>query len=97
MSIPDLLEIPHVQLDYTSQVIYYSILLHGIMLNPDDDQTRDLVVPHLYRTCMELTDGWLDHIKNTQADLYATFVMVRISLILTEFRKTDRPLASDGT
>lgn len=93
MSIPDLLDIPHVQLDYTSQVIYYCIILHGLMLVPDDDSTKRCVVPYLYRTCMSLADGWLNNIENSRADLFASFIMVRITLIHAGSRKTDRPIS----
>lgn len=89
MSIPDLLEIPHVQLDYTSQIIYYNILLHGIMLDSDDDLTQGDIMPYIYRTCMGLADGWLSQVKNTPADLLAAFVMVRISWTPRKTSETD--------
>lgn len=76
MTIPDLLEIPHVQLDYTSQIIYYNILLQGLMLSTDECPGRGGIVQYLYNTCMTLVDGWLDNVKHTPADLYAAILMV---------------------
>ncbi|KAJ5243533.1 uncharacterized protein N7469_001860 [Penicillium citrinum] len=35
ISIPDLKNNPHVQLDYTSQIIYHAVLVQGILLDPE--------------------------------------------------------------
>ena len=76
MAIPDLLEIPHVQLDHTSQIIYYNVLIHGFLLDPEYQSEKDAIVRHLYRISMALMEGWLDEIKNTPADLIVAFFMV---------------------
>lgn len=77
VAIPDLVENPHVQLDYTCQVTYYNVLLQGLLLSPDDCHGRGGFVQYLYHKCMTLVEGWLDNVKNTPADLYAAFLMVR--------------------
>lgn len=79
MSIPDLLEIPHVHLDHTSRIIYYNVLLHGILMDSDDYPGKEDIIAGLYHTCIGLTEGWLGQIKNTPADLYAALVMVSMS------------------
>lgn len=76
MAIPDLLEIPHVQLDNTSQIIYYNVLVQGFLLDPEYQSEREGIVRHLYRICMALTESWMGQIKNTPADLIAAFFMV---------------------
>ena len=78
MAIPDLLEIPHVQLDNTSQIIYYNVLVQGYLLDPEYESEREGIVQHLYRICMTLTESWLGQIKNTPADLITAFFMVGI-------------------
>ena len=78
MAIPDLLEIPHVQLDNTSQIIYYSVLIQRFLLDPEYQPERDDIVRHLYRMCMTLIEGWLGEIKNTPADLISAVSMVSI-------------------
>ncbi|KAE8355890.1 hypothetical protein BDV28DRAFT_155025 [Aspergillus coremiiformis] len=65
LSIPDLLEIPHVRLDNTSQIIYYNVLLQGLLLYPE-------YYPG--------SDGWLDEIRNNLPDMFAAFVMVSMTL-----------------
>ncbi|ODM16857.1 hypothetical protein SI65_07822 [Aspergillus cristatus] len=80
VAIPDLLEIPHVKLDYTSQIIYYNVLLQGLMLSTDECPGRGGIVQYLYNTCMTLVDGWLDNVKHTPADLYAAFLMLSMML-----------------
>lgn len=85
MSIPDLLEIPHVQLDYTSRIIYYNVLLHGIMTDSDYDSPKEGIVYYLFRVCMILAEGWLRQIKNTPADLMVSFTLVTINSVLTRY------------
>ncbi|KAJ5147476.1 hypothetical protein N7526_000828 [Penicillium atrosanguineum] len=75
LSIPDLLENPHIQLDYTSQIIYHTVRLQGIILDPSSREDDGGLVRHLYQTCLTLTDCWLDHIQNTPADLFAAVSM----------------------
>lgn len=85
MAIPDLLEIPHVQLDYTSRIIYYNVVLHGIMMDSDYDSPKEGMIHYLYHACMELAEGWLSQIKNTPADLMVSFTLVTITSILTQY------------
>ncbi|KNG87913.1 fungal specific transcription factor [Aspergillus nomiae NRRL 13137] len=80
MSIPDLLEIPHVQLDSTSRIIYYNILLQGILLDPEYLPGRGKIIQYLYQSCMMLVDDWLCHIRNTLPDMFAAFVMLSMTL-----------------
>ncbi|OGM40493.1 fungal specific transcription factor [Aspergillus bombycis] len=80
MSIPDLLEIPHVHLDSTSRIIYYNILLQGILLDSEYLPGRGKIIQHLYRSCMMLVDDWLCHIDNTLPDMFAAFVMLSMTL-----------------
>ncbi|KAJ5611397.1 hypothetical protein N7510_008116 [Penicillium lagena] len=75
LSIPDLLENPHIQLDYTSQIIYHTVRLQGIILDLSSHKDNGGLIRHLYRTCLALTDSWLDHIQNTPADLFAAVLM----------------------
>lgn len=79
LSVPDLLEIRHVSLDATSRLIYYSVLLQGIMMDPDDTVQKGGIVRSLYRTTIDLVDSWLDQLKNTPEDVFAAFLMVIIS------------------
>jgi hypothetical protein len=80
LSIPDLLEIRHVHLDNTSQIIYYNIIIQGILLDPDYYQGRGKVVQYLYQKCMMLVDDWLGELQNTPADMFATFLMVGMTI-----------------
>lgn len=76
LSIPDLLENPHVQLDYISQIVYHALSLQGIILDPSTHKDNGGLIKYLYRKCLDLTDRWQDHIQNTPADLYAAILMV---------------------
>ncbi|CEJ61114.1 hypothetical protein PMG11_09656 [Penicillium brasilianum] len=80
LSIPDLLENPHVQLDYISQIIYYALGLQGIILDPGAHRDNGGKIKYLYRKCLELTNRWQDHIQNTPADLYGAILMVSMAL-----------------
>jgi hypothetical protein len=80
LSVPDLLEIRHVSLDATSRLIYYSVLLQGIMMDPDDTVQRGGIVRSLYRTTIGLIDSWLDQLKNTPEDVFAAFLMISMTL-----------------
>ncbi|KAL2829075.1 hypothetical protein BJY01DRAFT_261390 [Aspergillus pseudoustus] len=80
LSIPDLLEIPHVQLDCTSRIIYYNVLLHGVLLGSRVFPKKSEVSQHIYRTCLALVDDFLGEVKNTYADLSAACFMVSMTL-----------------
>ncbi|KAL5357215.1 fungal-specific transcription factor [Aspergillus floccosus] len=80
MSIPDLLENPHVQLDHPAQIIYYNVLLHGILSDTDDAPNRKDVLLYLSSTCTSLTETWIDQIKDTPADLLAATLMISTTL-----------------
>lgn len=79
LSIPDLLEIRHVSLDATSTLIYYNVLLQGILMDPDNTVQRGGMVRSIYQTSIGMVDDWLDQIKNTPEDLFAAYLMVIIS------------------
>lgn len=76
-SIPDLLEIPHVQLDCTSQIIYYTTLFQGIVLKPEVLLRRGTLIHILYQKCVSLSEDWLKNIKDTPADFFAALTLVR--------------------
>ncbi|KAE8381905.1 hypothetical protein BDV26DRAFT_254837 [Aspergillus bertholletiae] len=78
--IPDLIEIPHVQLDYTSQIIYYSVLLRGIVLDPEPYPGRGSIIRHLYLKCVALSDEWIENIQDTPVDLLAASFMMSTAL-----------------
>ncbi|KAJ5832961.1 hypothetical protein N7474_001272, partial [Penicillium riverlandense] len=75
LSIPDLLENPHIQLDYTSQIIYHAVRLSGIVLDSGSHKDNGGLIRNLCRMCLDLADCWLDHIQNTPADLFAAVSM----------------------
>jgi hypothetical protein len=79
LSVPDLLEIRHVHLDVTSRLIYYSVLLQGVLMDLDHTVQRGGIVKSLYRTSIELVPSWLDQVKDTPEDLFAAFLMVIMS------------------
>ncbi|KAJ5466166.1 hypothetical protein N7530_009953 [Penicillium desertorum] len=79
-SIPDLLEIPHVQLDCTSQIIYYTILLQGIVTKPEALPRRGTLIHILYQKCVSLSEDWLKNIKDTPADFFAALTLMSLSL-----------------
>lgn len=78
ISIPDLIEIPYVKLDCTSQVIYYSFLLRGIVLDPEAQAhpRRGSIMRALYLKCVTLSDEWLKTIQDTPVDFLASSLMV---------------------
>jgi hypothetical protein len=76
MSVPDLLEIPHVQLDCTSRIIYYNVLLHGILLGETAYDAKSEISQYLCRTSMALAEDWVREVKYTAADLSAACFLV---------------------
>jgi hypothetical protein len=93
LSIPDLLENPHIQLDYTSQIIYHALSLSGMVLDPSAHKENGGLIKHLYRKCLTLANCWLDYIQNTPADLFAAVIMVSTGTYLV-FKPT-RPNVLD--
>ncbi|KAJ5302214.1 hypothetical protein N7508_007077 [Penicillium antarcticum] len=80
LSIPDLLDNPHVQLDYTSQIIYHTIRLQGIILDPRPYKDNGSLIRHLYRKCLALSDFWLENIQNAYPDLFVAVLMTSMAL-----------------
>ncbi|KAK9575864.1 hypothetical protein V6Z90_009834 [Aspergillus fumigatus] len=80
LSIPDLLEIRHVSLDASSTLIYYNVLLQGILMDPDNTVQRGGMVRSIYQTSIGMVDDWLDQIKNTPEDLFAAYLMTSMAL-----------------
>lgn len=76
-TIPDLLEIRHVQLDSTCLMIFYSWLLHGMIMDKDYLYERGTVAQQLYERCMSLVEKWRSEAQNTYTDFYTAFLMVR--------------------
>ncbi|KAE8161917.1 hypothetical protein BDV40DRAFT_266301 [Aspergillus tamarii] len=79
-SIPDLIEIPHVQLDCTSQIIYYCILLRGIVLEPEAHSRKGSIIRSLYLKCVALSDEWMKNIQDTPVDFLAASLMITTAL-----------------
>lgn len=75
LSMPDLLENPHVHVDYISQIILHAICLQGIILDPSSHNDKGGLIRLLYRKCLALTDCWLDNIQDTSADLHVAIQM----------------------
>ncbi|KAJ5941216.1 hypothetical protein N7516_001384 [Penicillium verrucosum] len=79
-SIPDLLEISHVRLDCTSQIIYYTILFQCIVTKPEALPRRGNLIHVLYQKCASLGEDWLKNIKDTPADFFAALTLVSLFL-----------------
>ncbi|KAJ5743872.1 hypothetical protein N7533_008742 [Penicillium manginii] len=79
-SIPDLIESPHVKLDFTVQIIYYAVLLQGIVLDPDAYSGNRGIIRNLYLKCVALSEDWLANIQDTPADLFAALSMISMAL-----------------
>ncbi|OJJ07594.1 hypothetical protein ASPVEDRAFT_371158 [Aspergillus versicolor CBS 583.65] len=84
MALPDLLETRHVQIDYTAQIIYYNVLLHGSMLDHDFPTKRD-IVNRVSESCIKIGASWLELAGSTAADLSAACIMVSLALEEAEF------------
>ncbi|KAJ5966600.1 hypothetical protein N7481_013314 [Penicillium waksmanii] len=79
-AIPDLIDNPHIQLDHTSQIIYYSILLRACMLDAEAHPRRGNLIQTLYSKCVALSDDWMENIQDTSTDLLAVSLMISIAL-----------------
>lgn len=93
-SIPDLLEIPHVQLDCTSQLIYYTTLFQGLVLKPETLPRRGTLIHILYRKCVSLSEDWLKNIKDTPADFFAALTLVR-QLDTSQYNTNELTISTD--
>lgn len=80
MSMPDLLEMRHVHLDSTLKIIYYNILLQGLLQDPESHDGKGKAVQYLYHRSMMLVDDWIGQIENTPQDMFAAFVMISLTL-----------------
>ncbi|RAH47362.1 transcription factor domain-containing protein [Aspergillus brunneoviolaceus CBS 621.78] len=80
LAMPDLIDSPHVQLDATSQIIYYNVLFQSFMLDSEEVEGRGRTVQALCSTCLKLAEDWLGRMQNTTADLFAAFMMMSMTL-----------------
>lgn len=76
-SIPDLLEIRHVQLDKTCLMIFYGCVIQGLLVDPNPIHERGTVTQQLYEKCADLLPKWRQEAQNNYTDFYAAFTMVR--------------------
>lgn len=76
-SIPDLLEIRHVQLDKTCLMIFYGCVIQGLLVDPNPIHERGAVAQQLYERCADLLPKWRHEAQNNYTDFYAAFTMVR--------------------
>lgn len=78
LSIPDLLEIPHVKLDATSQILFYSAVVQGLFIDPDPVPDRAILIRNIYLLVADLAEIWANSVQITVPDLYASFFVVSI-------------------
>lgn len=78
LSIPDLLEIPHVKLDATSQILFYSAVVQGLFIDPDPVPDRAILIRNIYLLVADLAEIWANSVQITIPDLYASFFVVSI-------------------
>lgn len=83
-NIADLLENPYVQLDKTCLMIFYSWLLHGMVLDKTYTHERGAVAQQLYEKCAVLVDKWQNEAQNIYLDFYAGFLMVGLPELCTD-------------
>lgn len=70
LSMPDLLNNPHIQLDHIAQIIFFKLCFQAIAVDTNFQGDRGTLLRYLCRRCLVLADSWEDHIRNTDADLF---------------------------
>ncbi|UNI17408.1 hypothetical protein JDV02_003750 [Purpureocillium takamizusanense] len=79
--IPDILDLPHVHLDFSIQVLYYAILFHGATLNVSStDQTWGFDYPKsCFLGALRALPHWKREATGSATDFVAGILMTRVA------------------
>ena len=81
LRLPDLFDLPHVKIDTSALLVYYSVLLQGLFMDRGLDHRRKDYASYLYRKLLEHAKDWDFEAKPTLTDLYAALLSVRRNVI----------------
>lgn len=65
MKLPDVINMPHVQLDVSILLVYYLLLYHGCSLEDDKSSASSDLASHLYLKCISILPQWREKISAT--------------------------------
>lgn len=75
-SIPDLLENPHIRIDFATQITYYNLLYSGMVFHEDQDVEQGSYGRQIYRRILSLIPEWEREAGATTMDFLASFFTV---------------------
>jgi hypothetical protein len=65
MKLPDVINMPHVQLDVSILLVYYLLLYHGCSLEDDKSSASSDLASRLYLQCISILPQWLEKAADT--------------------------------
>ncbi|KAH6721976.1 hypothetical protein BKA61DRAFT_666723 [Leptodontidium sp. MPI-SDFR-AT-0119] len=83
-SIPDLLENPHIRIDFATQITYYNLLYSGMVFHEDQDVEQGSYGRQIYRRILSLIPEWEREAGATTMDFLASFFTVSMTLAFSE-------------
>ncbi|KAB8279520.1 hypothetical protein BDV30DRAFT_232665 [Aspergillus minisclerotigenes] len=75
LRLPDLFDLPHVKIDTSALLVYYSVLLQGLFMDRGLGQRRKDYASYMYRKLLEHAKDWDFEAQPTPTDLYAALLL----------------------
>ncbi|KAB8214101.1 hypothetical protein BDV33DRAFT_183380 [Aspergillus novoparasiticus] len=75
LRLPDLFDLPHVKIDTSALLVYYSVLLQGLFMDRGLGHRRKDYASYMYRKLLELAKDWDFEAQPTPTDLYAALLL----------------------
>ncbi|KAE8358777.1 hypothetical protein BDV27DRAFT_163256 [Aspergillus caelatus] len=76
LRLPDLFDLPHVRIDTSALLLYYTVLLHGLFMDRGLGHWRKDHASYLYRKLLEHAKDWDFEAQPTLTDLYTALLLV---------------------
>ena len=75
--IPDIIDMPEVNIDPASRALYYSVLYHGSLLVSTDQAPQEInLTERIYLYCLRAIPAWRRQATGTKTDLITAILMV---------------------
>ncbi|KAH7357012.1 hypothetical protein BKA65DRAFT_219360 [Rhexocercosporidium sp. MPI-PUGE-AT-0058] len=84
VSMADLLENPHVRIDFATQIVYYNLLFMGMVVHEDRDVEHGFYGRQIYCQILSLIPEWEREESGTSMDFIASFFTMSITLTFSQ-------------
>lgn len=75
---PDIVDMPEINVDPASLILYYSVLYHGSLMITDETRRQEgTLEQRVYISCLRAIPAWEEQAVKTKTGLIAAILLVR--------------------